>query len=153
MILRRLVQGARSSAVEHYLDMVGVTGSIPVAPTILGRIAASDGQPAQYVIANADHERYSDWMPVHRRARRRPVARCYRRNRRRCRREQPLVRRVSLRRTRKPYARGYHWAELGHITDPKRCQVTNSLAFRSGFMVYTQDPKRGAELDDDGHPI
>ena len=25
---------ARSSAVEHYLDMVGVTGSIPVAPTI-----------------------------------------------------------------------------------------------------------------------
>jgi hypothetical protein len=26
-------QGAHSSAVEHYLDMVGVTGSIPVAPT------------------------------------------------------------------------------------------------------------------------
>ena len=26
---------ARSSAGEHYLDMVGVTGSIPVAPTIL----------------------------------------------------------------------------------------------------------------------
>src|SRR5690348_10050507 len=25
--------GAHSSAVEHYLDMVGVTGSIPVAPT------------------------------------------------------------------------------------------------------------------------
>src|ERR1700731_1750168 len=25
---------ARSSAVEHYLDTVGVTGSIPVAPTI-----------------------------------------------------------------------------------------------------------------------
>ena len=24
---------ARSSAGEHYLDMVGVTGSIPVAPT------------------------------------------------------------------------------------------------------------------------
>jgi hypothetical protein len=24
---------ARSSAEEHYLDMVGVTGSIPVAPT------------------------------------------------------------------------------------------------------------------------
>jgi hypothetical protein len=29
---------ARSSAVEHYLDMVGVTGSIPVAPTISGRL-------------------------------------------------------------------------------------------------------------------
>src|SRR5690606_2261316 len=31
---KQAVQGARSSAVEHYLDMVGVTGSIPVAPTI-----------------------------------------------------------------------------------------------------------------------
>ena len=28
---------ARSSAEEHYLDMVGVTGSIPVAPTIMPR--------------------------------------------------------------------------------------------------------------------
>ena len=28
---------ARSSAVEHYLDMVGVTGSIPVAPTTMVR--------------------------------------------------------------------------------------------------------------------
>ena len=26
--------GARSSAGEHYVDIVGVTGSIPVAPTI-----------------------------------------------------------------------------------------------------------------------
>ena len=35
---------ARSSAGEHYVDIVGVTGSIPVAPTIyfngLGRIRA-----------------------------------------------------------------------------------------------------------------
>src|SRR5205823_5308621 len=31
----RFARRARSSAVEHYLDMVGVTGSIPVAPTIL----------------------------------------------------------------------------------------------------------------------
>ncbi len=30
----RMVFRARSSAGEHYLDMVGVTGSIPVAPTI-----------------------------------------------------------------------------------------------------------------------
>jgi hypothetical protein len=28
---------ARSSAEEHYLDMVGVTGSIPVAPTKVSR--------------------------------------------------------------------------------------------------------------------
>jgi hypothetical protein len=28
-------QGARSSAGEHYVDIVGVTGSIPVAPTII----------------------------------------------------------------------------------------------------------------------
>ncbi len=32
--LDRMVDGrARSSAVEHFLDMEGVTGSIPVAPT------------------------------------------------------------------------------------------------------------------------
>ncbi len=30
--------GARSSAVEHYLDTVGVTGSIPVAPTRPGSL-------------------------------------------------------------------------------------------------------------------
>ena len=29
---------ARSSAGEHYVDIVGVTGSIPVAPTILIRL-------------------------------------------------------------------------------------------------------------------
>ncbi len=30
-----------SSAVEHYLDMVGVTGSIPVPPTIFSNISAA----------------------------------------------------------------------------------------------------------------
>ncbi len=34
-ILARLFRSARSSAVEHHLDMVGVTGSIPVARTTL----------------------------------------------------------------------------------------------------------------------
>src|SRR5262249_8067975 len=33
---------ARSSAVEHCLDMAGVTGSIPVAPTIAGHNPLSD---------------------------------------------------------------------------------------------------------------
>jgi Glycine transporter len=33
MAARKIPMGARSSAGEHYLDMVGVTGSIPVAPT------------------------------------------------------------------------------------------------------------------------
>lgn len=28
-----MIGRARSSAVEHYVDIVGVTGSIPVAPT------------------------------------------------------------------------------------------------------------------------
>src|SRR5208282_5907085 len=32
----RLGRWALSSAVEHYLDMVGVRGSIPLAPTISG---------------------------------------------------------------------------------------------------------------------
>ena len=35
VILAGLFRGARSSAVEHHLDMVGVTGSIPVARTNL----------------------------------------------------------------------------------------------------------------------
>jgi hypothetical protein len=51
------------------------------------------------------------------------------------------------------YAKGYRWAERGHVTDPNRCQVTNSRAFRAGCMVYTQEPTRGADNDDDGHPI
>jgi hypothetical protein len=51
------------------------------------------------------------------------------------------------------YARGYLWAARGRVTDPIRCQVTNSVAFRAGCMVYTQDPKRGADTDDDGNPI
>ncbi len=38
----RPVRRARSSAGEHLLDMEGVTGSIPVAPTILRCAAAED---------------------------------------------------------------------------------------------------------------
>ena len=34
-IFRALSQSALSSAVEHHLDMVGVSGSIPLARTIL----------------------------------------------------------------------------------------------------------------------
>ncbi len=30
-----IVRGAISSAVEHYIDIVGVTGSIPVLPTMI----------------------------------------------------------------------------------------------------------------------
>jgi hypothetical protein len=30
-----VIMRARSSAGEHYVDIVGVTGSIPVAPTIV----------------------------------------------------------------------------------------------------------------------
>ena len=48
---------ARSSAGEHYVDIVGVTGSIPVAPTthIGPRIACqhSPGQPAGTVLSDA----------------------------------------------------------------------------------------------------
>ena len=51
------------------------------------------------------------------------------------------------------YARGYRWAASNHVTDPRRCEVGNSMAFRGGCMVYTQEPTRGADVDDDGHPI
>ena len=52
-----------------------------------------------------------------------------------------------------PYARGYRWAEAGHVTDPRQCGATNSEAFRSGCLVYIEDPHRGADADDDGDPI
>src|SRR5258708_2343848 len=42
---------ARSSAGEHYLDMVGVTGSIPVAPTSLRELRL--GEPAQQSLSEA----------------------------------------------------------------------------------------------------
>src|SRR5262249_8929709 len=48
---------ARSSAEEHYLDMVGVTGSIPVAPTIkisAFRSARPDSARAGSKLENAD---------------------------------------------------------------------------------------------------
>jgi hypothetical protein len=53
----------------------------------------------------------------------------------------------------KAYARGYRWAEREKVTDPNRCQIANSVAFRAGCMVYTQDPSRGADHDDNGRWI
>ena len=40
-----LLARAVSSAVEHYVDIVGVTGSIPVPPTIRRRRHAAKGEP------------------------------------------------------------------------------------------------------------
>ncbi len=57
------------------------------------------------------------------------------------------------RRTCAGYIRGYLWAERGHVKDPRLCEVTNSRAFRAGCMVYTQDPKRGVDADDNGLPF
>jgi hypothetical protein len=51
------------------------------------------------------------------------------------------------------YARGYRWAERAHVKDPRLCEVTNSKALRAGCMVYTQDPTRGADTDDNGVPF
>jgi hypothetical protein len=47
---------AHSSAVEHYLDMVGVTGSIPVAPTICSvrnHMISTTSKAKKYYIALA----------------------------------------------------------------------------------------------------
>jgi hypothetical protein len=52
-----------------------------------------------------------------------------------------------------PYARGYRWAQRARVTDPNQCMVSNSEAFRSGCLVYLQDPTRGADTDDDGNDI
>jgi hypothetical protein len=35
------VPGAVSSAVEHYVDIVGVTGSIPVLPTMIFQVCST----------------------------------------------------------------------------------------------------------------
>ncbi len=56
---QRLVNeaGAVSSAVEHYLDMVGVTGSKPVPPTTRWRNGASigwDDRSGRFLQCNAD---------------------------------------------------------------------------------------------------
>ena len=51
------------------------------------------------------------------------------------------------------YIRGYLWAQRGGVKDPRLCEVTNSQAFRAGCMVYTQDPTRGVEADDNGLPF
>jgi hypothetical protein len=47
-----------SSAGEHYLDMVGVTGSIPVTPTIsLGSVPPNDGGALEWVCSSAGEHR------------------------------------------------------------------------------------------------
>ena len=46
------VQRARSSAVEHFVDIEGVTGSIPVSPTIYSSTRLG-GLPATQALARA----------------------------------------------------------------------------------------------------
>ena len=48
-----LMEWALSSAGEHYLDMVGVTGSIPVAPTIPSTKKAPDVSGAFLFLARS----------------------------------------------------------------------------------------------------
>ena len=52
-----LVNGAISSAGEHYIDIVGVTGSIPVSPTIFDLTAVS--QCSTPAMARADRQAHS----------------------------------------------------------------------------------------------
>jgi hypothetical protein len=51
------------------------------------------------------------------------------------------------------HAAGYKWAELSGITDPQECPAANLNSFQEGCIVYTEDPSRGADEDDDGEPI
>ena len=56
--------GARSSAGEHYLDMVGVTGSIPVAPTIQSFQTADLGAGSKVVRLCGDFRWYQSALSV-----------------------------------------------------------------------------------------
>ena len=51
------------------------------------------------------------------------------------------------------HAAGYRWAESNGIADPQDCPAGNSNSFHEGCLVYTEDPSRGADEDDDGEPI
>src|SRR6266481_825991 len=59
---------ARSSAVEHYVDIVGVTSSILVAPTILPIHAAFGGMDGKDVTPKPERRRRAD--EAHNRCRR-----------------------------------------------------------------------------------
>ena len=48
---------------------------------------------------------------------------------------------------------GYDWAESNGIADPNDCPTGNSQSFYEGCIVYTEDPGRGSDEDDDGDPI
>jgi len=51
------------------------------------------------------------------------------------------------------HAAGYDWAEQHDIDDPDDCPQGNSQSFHEGCRVYTEDPMRGSDEDDDGNPI
>jgi hypothetical protein len=51
------------------------------------------------------------------------------------------------------HAAGYLWAERKGVTEPDDCPAGNSQSFHEGCLVFTEDPSRGADEDDDGEPI
>jgi hypothetical protein len=51
------------------------------------------------------------------------------------------------------HAAGYEWAKAHRITDASDCPTSGPKSFYEGCLVYTEDPDRGADWDDDGDPI
>lgn len=51
------------------------------------------------------------------------------------------------------HAAGYRWAEAHGIDDPTNCPLGHGESFYEGCLVYTEDPSRGSDEDDDGDPI
>ena len=52
------------------------------------------------------------------------------------------------------HAAGYRWAEAHHITNERNCPLNgNATSFYEGCLVFTEDPYRGADEDDDGDDI
>jgi hypothetical protein len=52
------------------------------------------------------------------------------------------------------HAAGYRWAQARGITSDANCPLRGrAVSFYEGCLVYTQDPDRGADQDDDGDDI
>jgi hypothetical protein len=51
------------------------------------------------------------------------------------------------------HAAGYDWAQEHDIDEAEMCPEGNSQSFHEGCLVYTEDPSRGSDEDDDGQAI
>jgi hypothetical protein len=51
------------------------------------------------------------------------------------------------------HAAGFEWAREHKIIDSNDCPLDSSLSFREGCIVYTREPFRNSQQDDQGNDI